>query len=178
MTSHDVFFAIVGGLSLLTALAAVTSKRILHATIWLVASLGTLAGCYIVLGAEFVALVQLVVYVGAVVVLVLFALMLTRAPLGRTTDHDAPLPQRALALVVACATAAVIGGVLVTAFGTHRVRLRPGTTDDLATQIFATWSWPFELLSLLLVVGLVTAVALSRLQFRDPTRSDAGEGDA
>ncbi|GAB3588290.1 NADH-quinone oxidoreductase subunit J family protein [Calidifontibacter terrae] len=176
MTSHDVFFAIVGGLSLLSALAAVTSKRILHAAIWLVAALGCVAGCYLVLAAEFVALVQLVVYVGAVVVLVLFALMLTRSPLGRTTDHDTSLPQRALALVVSTATAAMIGGVLITAFSSKQVRLRPGTTDDLATQIFATWSWPFELLSLLLLIALVTAIALSRLQFRADT--DEREGDA
>lgn len=176
MTSHDVFFAIVGGLSLLSALAAVTSKRILHSVVWLVASLGLVAGCYLVLAAEFVALVQLVVYIGAVVVLVLFALMLTRAPLGRTSDHDASLPQRALALVVSSALAALVGGVLIAAFGTRSVRLRPGSTDDLATQIFATWSWPFELLSLLLLVALVTAVALSRMQFRDDT-SD-GEDDA
>ena len=62
-----------------------TTRHVVHSALWLVVCLGTLAGCYLVLGAEFVALVQLLVYVGAVVVLVLFALMLTRAPIGRNS---------------------------------------------------------------------------------------------
>lgn len=164
MTTHDVFFTIVGVLCLASAVLAVTTKHILHSALWLVVSLGTLAGCYLVLGAEFVALVQLVVYVGAVVVLILFALMLTRAPIGRSKAHDTPRVQRAAALVLSAATATLIGAALITGFGTGKVSLRPNTTEQLATQIFATWSWPFELLSLLLLIALVTAIMLSRMQ--------------
>jgi NADH-quinone oxidoreductase subunit J len=63
-----------------------------------------LAGCYLVLGAELVALVQLLIYVGAVVVLVLFALMLTRAPLGRSPEHTADGTQRVAAAVLGVGT--------------------------------------------------------------------------
>ena len=98
MTALDV---VLGACALLTAVAgalAVTSPRVVHAALWLVVALGGLAGVYLLLGAEVVALVQLLVYVGAVVVLVLFALMLTRAPTGPTPqsggtdDLDSPRP--------------------------------------------------------------------------------------
>lgn len=168
MSTSDVYFVIVGTITLVSALLAVTTKQVTHAAVWLVVSLGALAGCYLVLGAEFVALVQLLVYVGAVVVLVVFALMLTRAPIGRSRALDSSLSQRALALVLSSATATLVGATLLSAFGTGPVRLRGGGTDDLAVQIFGTWSWPFELLSLLLLIGLVTAVALARMPV-DPT---------
>ncbi len=172
MTTHDVFFAIIGVVTLASGLLAVTTKHVLHSALWLVVSLGSLAGCYLVLGAEFVALAQLIVYVGAVVVLVLFALMLTRAPIGRSTAHDTSRVQRAAAFVLATATATLIGAALITGFGTEAVNLRPNTTEQLATQIFATWSWPFELLSLLLLIALVSALALSRMRLDLPGDED------
>lgn len=175
MTTHDVFFSIVGLLCLASAVLAVTTKHILHSALWLVVSLGTLAGCYLVLGAEFVALVQLLVYVGAVVILVLFALMLTRAPIGRSTAHDTSPAQRAAALVISAATAMLIGAVLIVGLGPGVASLRPSTTSDLATQIFATWSWPFELLSLLLLIALVTAISLSRMRIDDSLDDEAGD---
>ena len=91
--------------------------------------------------------------IAMMVLLVLFALMLTRAPIGRSVAHDTPRVQRAAAFVLATATATLIGAALITGFGTESVNLRPNTTEQLATQIFATWSWPFELLSLLLLIA-------------------------
>ncbi len=73
-------FSIAGAVALLAAVVVVTSRRIVHAALWLVVALGAVAGCFGALHAEFVALVQILVYVGAIVVLVLFALMLTKAP--------------------------------------------------------------------------------------------------
>ena len=84
MTVHDALFACLGLISAASAICAVTTRQIVHAALWLTVCLATLSGCYLVLGAELVALVQLLVYVGAVVVLVLFAVMLTRAPIGRS----------------------------------------------------------------------------------------------
>jgi len=88
VTTLDVLFGAVALITAASAVLAVTTQHLVHAALWLVVTLGTLAGCYLVLGAELVALVQLVVYVGAVVVLVLFALMLTRAPIGRSPEHS------------------------------------------------------------------------------------------
>ena len=108
---------------------AVTTRQLVHAALWLVVTLGALAGCYLVLGAELVALVQVLVYVGAVVVLVLFALMLTRAPIGRSAAHSTSVPQRVAGAVVAAGTAALLGGVLVPALGGQAVRVHEGRTE-------------------------------------------------
>ncbi|WP_265445706.1 NADH-quinone oxidoreductase subunit J family protein [Flexivirga meconopsidis] len=175
MTTYDVLFTLAGAISTGAAVLAVSTKHLVHSALWLVVALASLSGCYLVLGAEFVALVQLLVYVGAIVVLVLFALMLTRAPIGRSRDHDTPLPQRAAALVVGAATAALLSAVLISAFGNDAITVRGGSTHVLASQIFGTWVWPFELLSALLLIALVAALALSRMPIgrRDDSEADA-----
>ena len=99
MTTLDVIFGAVGLITAASAVLAVSTHQLVHAALWLVVTLGTLAGCYLILGAELVALVQLLIYVGAVVVLVLFALMLTRAPMGPSPEHSSSSVQRIAAAV-------------------------------------------------------------------------------
>jgi len=163
VTTLDVLFAAIGLIAAASAVLAVTTRHLVHAALWLVVTLGTLAGCYLVLGAELVALVQLLVYVGAVVVLVLFALMLTRAPIGPSPEHTSGPVQRAAAAVAGAGVAGLLGAVLLTALGGRLVSTREGRTHGVAEQLFGTWVWPFELLSLLLLVALIAAFAVSRM---------------
>ena len=171
MTTLDVLFGAVGLITAASAVLAVTSHHLVHAALWLVVALGTLAGCYLILGAELVALVQLLVYVGAIVVLVLFALMLTRAPIGRSPEHSSSAVQRIAAAVIGAGTAALLASVLLPAFGGDVLSTRAGDTQGIATQLFGSWVWPFELLSLLLLVALIAALAVSRM----PDTSIEGE---
>ena len=168
MTTLDILFGGVGLITAASAVLAVTTQHLVHAALWLVITLGTLAGCYLILGSELVALVQLLVYVGAVVVLVLFALMLTRAPIGRSPEHSSGRVQQVAAAVIGAGTAALLAGVLLPALGGEVLLTRPGDTQAIATQLFASWVWPFELLSLLLLVALIGALAVSRM----PATSD------
>jgi len=163
VTTLDVLFAAIGLIAAASAVLAVTTHHLVHAALWLVVTLGTLAGCYLVLGAELVALVQLLVYVGAVVVLVLFALMLTRAPIGPSPEHTSGPVQRVAAAVAGAGVAGLLGAVLLTALGGTLVGTREGRTHGVAEQLFGTWVWPFELLSLLLLVALIAAFAVSRM---------------
>jgi NADH-quinone oxidoreductase subunit J len=163
MTSLDVLFGAVGLITAASAVLAVTTHQLVHAALWLVVTLGTLAGCYLVLGAELVALVQLLIYVGAVVVLVLFALMLTRAPMGRSPEHTSSGGQRIAAGVLGAGTTALLGSVLLPALGGELLPVRAGDTKAIATQLFGSWVWPFELLSVLLLVALIAALAVSRM---------------
>ncbi|MGZ4651887.1 NADH-quinone oxidoreductase subunit J family protein [Oryzihumus sp.] len=163
MTTLDVLFAAIGLIAAASAVLAVTTRHLVHAALWLVVTLGTLAGCYLVLGAELVALVQLLVYVGAVVVLVLFALMLTRAPIGPSPEHTSGSVQRVAAAVAGAGVAGLLGAVLLVALGGRLVSTREGRTHGVAEQLFGTWVWPFELLSLLLLVALIAAFAVSRM---------------
>lgn len=163
MTTLDVLFVIVGVIAGASAVLAVTTRHLVHSALWLVLTLGALAGCYLVLGAELIALVQLLVYVGAIVVLVLFALMLTRAPIGPSREHDTSPVQRVAAILVGAGTAALVAAVLLPAFRGEVVGTTRGATYGIGTQLFGAWVWPFELLSVLLLVSLVAAFAVARM---------------
>ncbi|MEO8518164.1 MAG: NADH-quinone oxidoreductase subunit J [Dermatophilaceae bacterium] len=173
MTSLDVLFGAVGLITAASAVLAVTTHQLVHAALWLVVTLGTLAGCYLVLGAELVALVQLLIYVGAVVVLVLFALMLTRAPMGRSPEHTSGFAQRVAAGVLGAGTTVLLGSVLLPALGGELLTARVADTKAIGTQLFGAWVWPFELLSVLLLVALIAALAVSRM----PATSTEGESE-
>ena len=183
MTSRDIVFVAVGAVTAVSALLSVTTKHVVHAALWLLVSLGSLAGAYLVLGQELVGLVQLLVYVGAIVVLVLFALMLTRAPIGAHAEIDTPWWQRAAGAVLGAATTVLLAALLLPLLSgaTADLDAPAVTTPRIAQAVFGTWVWPFELLSVLLLVALVGAFAVSRLvlQREDPALGRAarrGEG--
>jgi len=164
MSGLDVVFL---GLAVLTAgsgLLAVTGSRVVHCALWLVVCLGSLAGVYLVLGAEIVALVQLLVYVGAVVVLVIFALMLTRAPIEASNRLDAGPGQRVAAALAGLGLTVVLAGTLIYAFGDRRLDVAAdrGSAEHVGRAVFAGWLLPFELLSVLLLAALIAALAISR----------------
>ncbi|GAA0952144.1 NADH-quinone oxidoreductase subunit J [Kribbella koreensis] len=154
-------FSIAGAVALLAAVITVTSRRIVHAALWLVVTLGAVAGCFGALHAEFVALVQILVYVGAIVVLVLFALMLTKAPtnpLPALTTRRSPF-----AAAVALVLALILGTGVVFAFGNQKIEPVPtGSAESIGTAVFRNWVLPFEVLSVLLLAALIGAIVLSQ----------------
>jgi len=171
VTAYEVVFALLGVMTLSSAVLVVTTRHVVHAALWLVVALGGLAGCYLVLAAELVAVVQLLIYLGAVVVLLLFAVMVTRAPIGPADDLDTG--NRPAAVLVALATAALLVVLLVDAFRTATVDLstvEPGSADALGKAIFRTWVLPFEVVSVLLLAALVGAIVLSRRELGAPGR--------
>jgi NADH-quinone oxidoreductase subunit J len=160
----EIALMLLGIVALGSAVLVVTTDQLVHAALWLVVSFGALAGCYLLLTAELVAWVQILIYVGAVVVLLLFGIMLTRAPIGRSADLDSG--NRPAAVVVALGTAATLVTVLVTGFRTAYVDLgrepTGGSAHSLGSSIFRQWVLPFEVLSVLLLAALVGAIVLSR----------------
>ncbi|MFF0867884.1 NADH-quinone oxidoreductase subunit J [Nonomuraea sp. NPDC003560] len=161
-TGQEIVFLLLGAVAVGSALLVVTTRQLVHAALWLVVSFGALAGGYLVLTAEFVAWVQVLIYVGAVVVLMLFGIMLTRAPIGRSADLDSG--NRPVAALVAVATAAVLVTVVIDGFRTAYTLLTPGqgAAKELGASVFATWVLPFEALSVLLLAALIGAIVLSR----------------
>jgi NADH-quinone oxidoreductase subunit J len=125
---------------------------------------------YILLIAEFVAAVQILVYVGAIVVLFLFGVMLTRARVGRDGDLDGD--QRGIALATALALAGILGYAVLDAFGDQKLPDLDGLSEEavVATRgtgavgdaIFSTYLVPFEVVSVLLLAALVGAIVLAR----------------
>jgi NADH-quinone oxidoreductase subunit J len=165
MTAVNVVFCLLGAMAVGSALLVALSSNLVHCALWLVVTLGSLAGLYLLLAAEFVAWVQVLIYVGAVVVLLLFALMLTRAPIGVVADLDGR--NRALATAVATATAAVLVTTFAEGFRGAKLAIRSGdigSARTLGTRLFDSWVLPFEILSVLLLAALVGAIVLSRHQ--------------
>ncbi|MFJ3495955.1 NADH-quinone oxidoreductase subunit J [Streptomyces sp. NPDC086091] len=162
-TGVEIAFLLVGLVTFGAALVTVTTRQLVHAALWLVVALGGLAVEYLLLTAEFIAWVQVLIYVGSVVVLLLFGLMLTRAPIGRSPDADSG--NRWAALVVAVSAAAALVWVVVDAFRATWIDLdgpAAGSTAVTGASLFQNWVLPFEALSVLLLAALVGAIVLSR----------------
>ncbi|MET8470073.1 NADH-quinone oxidoreductase subunit J [Streptomyces sp. NPDC006422] len=169
----EIAFVLVGMVTFAAAIVTVTTKQLVHAALWLVVALGGLAVEYLLLTAEFIAWVQVLIYVGSVVVLLLFGLMLTRAPIGRSPDADSP--NRWAALTVAVASAAALVWVVVDAFRTTWIDLDvvQGSTGVTGSILFKHWVLPFEALSVLLLAALVGAIVLSRKKNADAAPATA-----
>jgi NADH-quinone oxidoreductase subunit J len=166
VTTVEVLFCLLGVVAVGSAALVVTTQQLVHAALWLVVTLGSIAGLYLLLSAEFVAWVQVLIYVGAVVVLLLFGLMLTRAPIGLSDDLDASVGQRIAAALTAGAMAGVLVTALVDAFSGERIELGDdpagGSAGAAGEAIFRGWVLPFEVLSVLLLAALVGAIVTSR----------------
>jgi NADH-quinone oxidoreductase subunit J len=170
VTGADVVFGLLGVLCLAAGVLVVTVRNVIHAALSLVVCFGALAGCYLVLTAEFVAWVQVLIYIGAVVVLMLFGAMLTRAPIGRVQELDSA--NRPVAALAGLATAGVLGTLVVSAFRGAYVDIHHTPVGDghgIGSAIFRFYVLPFEVSSVLLLAALVGAIVL--------TRGDQAAGD-
>ncbi len=159
--AQNTVFAVIALSMVVAAIRVVTTKNVVHAALYLVVVLAGVAGMYILLAAEFIAVVQVLVYIGAIIVLFLFGIMLTRAPIGRLSDLDND--QRWVALVVGLFVLGVLGYVLQDAFGT--VKFHDTTVQRTAlvgNAIFQDYVIPFEVISILLLAALVGAVVIAR----------------
>jgi NADH-quinone oxidoreductase subunit J len=162
MVAQNVIFGAIAAAMGIASIRVVTTKNIVHAALHLVVVLAGVAALYILLAAEFTAVVQVLVYIGAIVVLFLFGIMLTRAPIGITSNLDND--QRGLALVVALFLLGVLGAVLDDAYGSAKLPADPSLdrTVDVGRSIFQDYVIPFEVVSILLLAALIGAVVIAR----------------
>ena len=162
MVAQNIFFGILAAIVAISALRMVTTRNNVHAALYLVAVLAGLGALYVLLTAEFVATTQVLVYIGADMVLFLFGIMLTKAPLGNVMEMTGR--QWPLAAVVA----ALLGGVtiysLVDRFGSERLNTDGPIyrTADVSDEVFSTYIVPFEAVSVLLLAALIGAIVLAR----------------
>lgn len=160
MSAQDVIFILIalatGGGAVLT----VTSRNLVHAALFLGIALAGIASVFLLLRADFIGLVQVVVYLGAITVLFLFGLMLTRAPIGREALDSRSQP---MALAVSGTLFVVLTFLIVSAFrDVPSSELAQSSIADIGIAIFSVWVFPFELASMLLLAALVGAIMLAR----------------
>ena len=162
--SRNIVFLILAGLMAGAALVVVISKNVVHAALMLVVTLAGSAALFLLLGAEFVAWTLVLVYIGAVIVLFLFGVMITRAQVGAgsSVDHARKWP----AALVALATFVVLAGTAVVFFEDEELVADAATpTETIGDAIFNRFVIPFEAVSFVLLAALIGGIALAR---RDP----------
>jgi NADH-quinone oxidoreductase subunit J len=161
MVAQHIAFGIIAAVVVIGAVRVVTTNNVVHAALWLVAVLAGAGASFLLLGAEFVGITQILVYIGAIVVLFLFGIMLTRAPIGR--EVRLTNTNWIGGIVVAVAIAGVLGYTLLDAFGSDKLPdTSPQTTAQVSDSIFSTYLIPFEVVSVLLLAALVGAIVLAR----------------
>ena len=159
MTGPDVAALIIAIIGAVAAFRLVTSRNVVRAALYLVVTLAMVGATYILAGAEFVGWTQVLIYVGAIVVLLLFALMLTRAPIGRDTLDN---QQRLLALIVGVGVLVGLIFLIQGAFGGKKIVVQATKTQEVGASLFSGYVLPFEVVSVLLLAALIGAVVLAR----------------
>jgi NADH-quinone oxidoreductase subunit J len=156
------FFLAIAAVSILAALKMVTTDNVVHAALYLLIVLAAVAAVYVILGAEFAAATQILVYIGAIMVLLLFGVMLTRAQIGSETDLDHD--QKWIGALISVVLAAVMGYSLWEAFSDAKLpdNRVPQGTEAVADSIFGIYIVPFEAISVLLLAALIGAVVVAR----------------
>lgn len=171
MTEEVVLFWGCAALALLSALATVASRSAIRAAVALLAHIISLAGIYLTLAAEMLAVVQLLVYAGAVVVLFVFVIMLI-GPTASPPRESTAVVSRSLAALLVASVGVVLVPLLwrVGTIAPEVVRCAPseagcaqlGTVEGLAAGLFGPALVPFELSGALLLVAIVGAIAVAR----------------
>ena len=164
MSASAVVFYILSALILVSALLAVTSRKIFRSAIWLLFSLTGIAGLYFWLQMEFVAAVQIVVYVGGIVVLIIFSIFLTQQS-GK--DLPAPLKTRAIFSILAAVAGFVLTASLLRGYAFPAPdRSTPATTiNNIGAQLLSTkehgYVLPFEVISILLLAAMIGCIVIA-----------------
>jgi len=165
IAQHVVFWILAVGMAI-AAIKVVTTNNVVHAALYLVAVLAGVAAQFLLLVAEFVAWVQVLIYIGTVVVLFLFGIMLTRAPMRG--DENQSNSQRIGSAVVALLLLGLLGVLIVKAFPSGQEivldesLLAYSETGALATTFLRDYLIPFEVLGVLLTAALIGAVTIAR----------------
>jgi len=154
------FYVLAAGI-IFGAIRVVTTNNVVHAALYLVVVLAGVGADFLLLGAEFTGITQVLVYIGAIVVLFLFGIMLTRAPIGKVVN----LTSRTwyVGAGVAIALMGIMSYALIDAFGEDHLPIENvQTTAQVSDAIFTDYLVPFEVSSILLLAALIGAIVIAR----------------
>jgi NADH-quinone oxidoreductase subunit J len=161
-----ILFYALAGLTVVTGGLTVTSRSIFHAALWLAVCLMGVAALYVTLGAWFLAAIQVLVYIGAVVVLAIFVINLTRTVTGApvTLSRRWLIPAALVSALTACLVIVAILKASAAGGLGSAAAAAPSPTGDAAAvlghQLLGAYVLPFELVSVLLLSALVAAIAV------------------
>lgn len=158
----QIVFFIIAAISLYSALNVVTTNNLVHSALWLILALFGIAGIYVLLNAGFFAVAQVLIYIGAIAILFIFAVMLTRGVTDETTNQT-----NSNWLLAALVSAAFFGGIIymfrssnwAPFFSTPPdLPVDAGTLTELGLALVGDYLIPFEIASVLLVAAMIGAI--------------------
>jgi NADH-quinone oxidoreductase subunit J len=160
VSSNALVFYIISAVAVVSALCVVTVRNIFRSALCLVLTFFALAGLYVLLEAEFIAAAQVLIYVGAITILILFGVMLTH----RLTDKS--IRQTSEGRMISLIAVAVLGGLITivlraTRFPVSHEKLSHPTISYLGQLLMTRYLWPFEVVSILLLAALVGAIVIA-----------------
>jgi NADH-quinone oxidoreductase subunit J len=162
----DLLFLVLVAVMLGSALLVVTMRDIIRCGLAMIVSFAALAGLYVIAGAPFVAGAQVLVYIGAISVLILFAIMLTQTKAGPVS---LVFQTQAVPAAIAALVLALLIGVTVTATDWPETAERIWTdTEDVAIALFSDFVLPFEVVSVLLLAAVIGGVFIAKRERKEP----------
>jgi NADH-quinone oxidoreductase subunit J len=162
VVAQNIFFGLIAAVMIIAALRVVTTSNVVHAALWLVVVMSGAASLYLLLGAEFVGVTQILVYVGAVMVLLLFGTMLTRAVIG--AERDIRTGTWWVGIPTALLLFGLLGFAIVDQFEDEELPTDPAlvSVQQISDAIFSPYLVPFFALSFVLLAALVGAIVIAR----------------
>jgi len=169
VVAQNVFFYLIAAVMVIAALRVVTVSNMVHAALYLVVVLAGVAAQFVLLGAEFVGVTQVLVYIGAVIVLFLFGIMLTRAKVGAEDNltHDNIWPAVMTAILLALVMVYAVFDYAKAPWSDNAREIdvlgnSPTTVEQVSDSIFSTYIVAFEAVSVLLLAALIGAIVVAR----------------
>ena len=162
MTTYDIIFYLFAAVTLVSAFFVVTNRNIVHSAFYLLFTFFGVAGIYVMLGSDFVAIVQLIVYVGGILILLLFGVMLTNKIVN--VDIKTGTIHSVTAAVVVGLFAGTLGGAVLNKDNWNVVELTDAgaSTSALGIMLISEYALIFELLGILLLIALIGAASMAR----------------
>lgn len=166
MNLYDIIFYLFAILTVVSAYFVVTNKNIVHSAFFLLFTLFGIAGIYVLLGADFLAIVQIMVYVGGILILLLFGVMIT----NKITDVS--IKTGTIHIVPAAIVAGLFAGALVsimikTDWQTESTKIPFTTSYSLGKSLISEYVLIFELLGILLLIALIGAASIARREDKE-----------
>jgi len=166
------FFYLFGGCAIAASLLVIAQRNPIYSVLLLIASFGALSGLYVLLEAPFAAVIQIIVYAGAIMVLFLFVVMLLNAP-HEETEHDErihplmrPGPMRFGALLAVALAAELIWALTSRVESGGFAAGAVSSVADIGERLFTAYAFAFEVTSVLILVAMVGAVILAKRESR------------
>ncbi len=174
-----ILFALLALIMVVAAILMITARNAVHSALFLVVVMAALSIFFLGLWAPFIAMVQVAVYAGAIMVLFLFVIMLLGAEktgVYMMLSWQLPVAIGLAAVVVGLGAFLLLNNPVTEVVNLPTAEITQGTAETIGQALYSTWVFPFEAVSFLLLVAMIGAVVMTRQEKHQETRQEARQG--